>query len=262
MTGGEPLMHKDVWNILDYIIENPEPNRELRLGINSNLGVPDELIDKFVEKLKYIEQNNLVKEIVIYTSADTAGNHAEYIRNGLDYEKFKGNIIKIFQNCQRVSIIVMSTFNALSIPRYKELLDFVYDCKKKYNSENRYWNPGIMIDSSYLRHPMHQAVNILPEEFIDQVKQLADYADGLRIVDKDPAAEWRAHHMGFTDIEISKIRRIADWMSSEHDPVQIRESRKNFYRFMNAHDERRGTDFKSTFPELADFFDMCKQMCE
>jgi organic radical activating enzyme len=262
MTGGEPLMHKDVWKILDYIIDNPEPNRELRLGINSNLGVPDELIDKFVEKLKYIEQNNLVKEIVIYTSADTAGNHAEYIRNGLDYEKFKVNIIKIFENCKRVSIIVMSTFNALSIPRYKELLDFVYDCKKKYNSENRYWNPGIMIDSSYLRYPMHQAVNILPEEFIDQVKQLADYADGLRIVDKDPAAEWRAHHMGFTDIEISKIRRIADWMSSEHDPVQIRESRKNFYRFMNAHDERRGTDFKATFPELADFFDMCKQMCE
>ena len=41
ITGGEPLMNKDTWDILDFIINEPNPNRELKLAINSNLGSPD-----------------------------------------------------------------------------------------------------------------------------------------------------------------------------------------------------------------------------
>ena len=52
ITGGEPLMAKDTWKVLDYIIEHPNPNKELKLAFNSNLGVPDNLIDKFIEKIK------------------------------------------------------------------------------------------------------------------------------------------------------------------------------------------------------------------
>jgi hypothetical protein len=260
ITGGEPLMHKDVWKILDYIIENPEPNRNLVLGINSNLGAPPELIDRLIEKIKIIESNNLVKELVIYTSVDTAGNQAEYIRNGLDYEQFCTNIEKILGATKKISMVIMSTFNILSISRYKEMLAFAYDCKKKYNSSERYWNPALLVDSSYLRYPLHQCVNILPNEFIEKVEVIADFADYLRTVDKDPDAEWGQHHFAFVDIEISKIRRIADWMRGDHDQEKIKESRKNFYKFFKAHDERRGTNFIQTFPELEEFYNMCKDL--
>lgn len=262
ITGGEPLLADDTWKILDYIIDNPDPNRELKLGINSNLGVPDELVDKLIEKLKIIEKNNLVKEAIIYTSVDTAGNHADYIRNGLDYDKFCTNVEKILSNTKKVSIVFMSTFNALSIPRYKEMLAFAYDMKKKYNSDYRYWNPVIMVDSSYLRYPSHQAVNILPKEWIDKVEDIADFAEGLRMVAKVPDELWTPKCMGFTDIEISKIRRIADWMRGTHDEGRLLNARKNFYRFMKAHDERRGTDFKETFPEFSRFYEYCKRLAE
>jgi hypothetical protein len=33
--------------------------------------------------------------------------------------------------------------------------------------------------------------------------------------------------------------------------------RKNFGNYFKAHDERRGTDFCKTFPELADFYEYC-----
>ena len=36
ITGGEPLLSKDTWKILDYIINEPDPNKELSLSINSN----------------------------------------------------------------------------------------------------------------------------------------------------------------------------------------------------------------------------------
>jgi len=262
MTGGEPLMHNDVWKILDYIIDNPNPNRELRLGINSNLGVPQKLIDKLIEKINIIEENNLVKELVIYTSVDTAGEHADYIRNGLNYEYFCQNLENILSSCKKVSFVIMSTFNILSIPKYKDMLAFAYNCKKKYNSSDRYWNPVIMVDSSYLRHPSHQAVNILPPEYIEQIEDIAKFADGHRMVEKDPEATWRQWHTGFTDIEVSKIQRIADWMKGEHDPKRIEESRKNFYRFFKSHDERRNTDFIKTFPELEEFYNLCKDLAE
>jgi hypothetical protein len=44
MTGGEPLMSKDVWKVLEYIRDNPHINPNLSLSINTNLGVPDKLI--------------------------------------------------------------------------------------------------------------------------------------------------------------------------------------------------------------------------
>ena len=67
ITGGEPLLSNDNWKVLDYIIEQEEPNKNLSLAINSNLGVPDNLIDKLIEKLKRIEDEDRVKELVIFT---------------------------------------------------------------------------------------------------------------------------------------------------------------------------------------------------
>jgi hypothetical protein len=143
MTGGEPLLSPDFWKILDYIITTDNPNRKLKLGINSNLGVSDVLIDKLISKIQAIEDNDLVTELILYTSCDTEGKQAEYIRHGLDYERWKANVDKILTLCRRTSIVNMSTFNALSIPNYKGLLSFIYDMKKKHNSQLRYWCPAI-----------------------------------------------------------------------------------------------------------------------
>ena len=38
ITGGEPLLSNDTWKVLDYILEQKEPNKNLNLSINSNLG--------------------------------------------------------------------------------------------------------------------------------------------------------------------------------------------------------------------------------
>ena len=47
-------MSKDTWKVLDYIIDHPKPNKKLNLAINSNLGVPDKLIDKLIDKINKI----------------------------------------------------------------------------------------------------------------------------------------------------------------------------------------------------------------
>ena len=47
ITGGEPLLSKDTWKVLDFIDTTEFPNRNLNLSINSNLGSPKALIEKF-----------------------------------------------------------------------------------------------------------------------------------------------------------------------------------------------------------------------
>ena len=58
---------------LDYIIENKNPNRKLQLAINSNLGIDDKLVDRFIDKINKICDENRVKEFIIFTSVDTWG---------------------------------------------------------------------------------------------------------------------------------------------------------------------------------------------
>ena len=52
ITGGEPLLNKNTFKVLDYIIDNP--NTELEVAINTNLNPPQDLFNKFLEKFKII----------------------------------------------------------------------------------------------------------------------------------------------------------------------------------------------------------------
>jgi hypothetical protein len=251
ITGGEPLLAKDTWAVLDYIIEQKNPNKELRLAINSNLGVPDNLIDKLIEKIKRIEDGEKVKELVIFTSADSWGEQAEYIRSGLEFNRFWDNVNKILTNCPRVIVTFMVTYNALSVPNFHKLIDGVYQLKDTYQSTDRFWNSATFLDSSYLRFPSHQTVNLLPynfsEKVLDQVKLMNYYA----------TPSFSPKQIGYSDIEIQKIKRIYDWMLSPIDAMDQMKNRYSFYKFFSEHDKRRGTNFCKTFPELEEFYNFC-----
>jgi organic radical activating enzyme len=252
ITGGEPLMAKDTWKVLDYILEQENPNTELKLAINSNLGVPTSLVEKFIEKIKRIEDEGRVKEIVIFTSVDTWGEQAEYIRTGLEFNKFWDNINKILTASNRTNITIMSTYNALSVFNYPKLIQGVYKLKDDYASLDRYWNSAVFLDSSYLRYPLHQTVQVLPYQFanniLDQSKLITYYA----------APSFSPEHIGYSDVEVQKLKRIYDWMISPIDATQQMKNRYSFYQYFSNHDKRRGTDFVKTFPELEEFYNFCQ----
>ncbi len=181
-VAGTPLMQPgDTWDVLDYIIDNPNPNRKLNLAINSNLGVPDKLIDKFIEKIKRITEENRVNEFIVFTSCDTWGTQAEYIRNGLVFNQFWDNVNKLMSNCPRVNLTFMSTYNALSVPNYDKLIEGVYQLKKDYGSTDRYWASAVFLDTSYLRYPTHQTVQVLPQSWTENIFKQAQLADFLSV---------------------------------------------------------------------------------
>jgi hypothetical protein len=254
ITGGEPLLSKDTWDVLDFIIDNPNPNRELKLAINSNLGAPDALIDKLIEKIKRIEDEGRVKEIVIFTSTDTWGEQAEYIRTGLEFNRFWNNVNKLLSSLNRTNVTFMSTYNALSVFNYHKLIKEVYSLKETYASTDRYWNSATFLDSSYLRYPLHQTVQVLPHQFSNYVKE------HVKLMSYYSTPSFDHRHIGYSDVENQKVKRIYDWMISPQDSTQQMKNRYNFYKYFSEHDRRRGTDFVKTFPELEEFYNFCKNI--
>jgi len=259
ITGGEPLLSNDTFKVLDYILEHPNPNKNLSLAINSNLGGPAKLIDKFLEKMKRIEDEGRVREFILFTSVDGWGEQAEYPRHGLDFNYFWDNCHKVLTQLQRCNLTFMSTYNALSVPSYKKLIKGVYKLKEEYSSSDRYWNSATFLDSSYLRYPQHQTVQVLPMEWSKEILQQAQLVDYYAL----PVFE----HMytGYSDIEIQKIKRIYDWMISRNmselrDDEALKRNRHDFGVFFKEHDRRRGTDFCKVYPEFADFYHKCLEI--
>jgi hypothetical protein len=221
ITGGEPLLSKDTWKVLDYIIDEPNPNTNLHLAINSNLGVPVKLIDNFIEKINKIEDGGKVKDLVIFTSLDGWGKQAEYGRNGLDFELFWENLEKILIKCPTVTIGLMCTYNAFSVTSFDKLITGVYELKKRYSSMKRAWNTAITLDTSYLRFPPHQTVQILPVEFAENVKSQYDLMKSLEEVYHTTHNEYGVTY-GFAEVELTKIKRIYDWMISPQNKNSLK----------------------------------------
>ena len=224
----------------------------MKFAINSNLGVTDELINKLIEKLDKIILENRVKEVIIFTSCDSFGSQAEYIRNGFEMNKFLDNVNKILYKLPKVTITVMSTYNLLSPFRYNELIKSIYDIKIAHQNSERYWQHPILLDTSYLRFPKHQSVKLLFDEHKELILNNAKTALYLGV------PIFTNEHMGMTEVETEKIKRIYDWSITPTQQEELDIERGNFVKFVDEHDKRRGTNFIKTFPELEEFYKTIK----
>jgi organic radical activating enzyme len=248
ITGGEPLLAKDTFKVLDYIIENPNP--ALDLSINSNMCVPDQVLDKFIEKIKIICAEGKVKRFKIFTSCDAHGKAAEYIRDGMDYDKWLLNIQKVLDAVPECTFTIMSTYNALSVGSYMKFLEDVVKIKHKYGGPDGRSSP-LILDTPYLRWPQHQAIFILPNSWADRVKDQVTYAyQNL----ENP--QWMGTaNRGFYTWEADKFKRIYELLLTKQDIGDaVTQHHKDFVAFVDEHDRRRGTDFLATFPEYSELY--------
>jgi len=248
ITGGEPLLSKNTFKVLDYINENPNP--ELNFSVNTNLNVPDDLLNKFIEKMKDIQLNKKIKSFVLYTSAEAHGKQAEYIRFGMNYEQWIRNLNRVIVEIPRGAVGLMSTYNILSIPSYTQFLEDILSIRKAHAHiaiANR--RPAITLDIPYLREPRHQTAYLVPENYMHYIDEQIEF------MEKNKGNNGAL--VGFGEHEIYKLRRIKSVIEEElKNPAKdIDQLRKDFAIFVREHDRRRGTDFVNTFPELKDLYE-------
>lgn len=252
ITGGEPLMHKSTWRLFDNLREDPRPYLELNL--NSNLGTSTRHVEKLVENVNDIIENNKIKTFKLFSSMDTWNKRAEYLRTGLDIKLWEKNL-DVYLMGTKLPISIMCTFNILSVTSFTDFLEKILEWRKKYQpilNPNGYGR-RIRFDTPYLKEPLQYDMNILPKDeyilYFDKIlKFIKDNTD-----EQDPTK--------FSEIEYEKFRRVRDYFAAaNYSEEQIREGRKDFYTWFTEYDRRRGTNFLETFPEMQNFWNLCSQI--
>lgn len=148
ITGGEPLLNENTWKIIEDLTSDKS---SLHLMINTNLNHKPAIIEKL------IEHKNMYPNMSLFTSLESMGPHAEYVRDGLDLELWKSNLLKLLDN--GIKIHIMTTVNILSLDSITDFYEFCINLQAQGKS--------LSYDCNLLRYPRFLAIGNLSQELKD-----------------------------------------------------------------------------------------------
>ena len=236
VTGGEATMSQDFWRLLEWWQSNKDC--DVRLAVNSNLGAKPELIDRLAR------ESHAFKEFDLYTSNESFGAHAEYIRDGLIWDTWLNNIHKMMNEGNVRELHMMMTINALCLFSITKFMDEMIKLKERYGQ----FAPAMSFN--ILRFPSFQSAVTLPQ---DIKKKLADDLEYWLYKVGKP-------HELFFDMEEQGVERLISYLREVqvgHQFTSSIESReRDFKSFHAQYDVRRNKSFANTFPkEIVDWYD-------
>jgi organic radical activating enzyme len=234
ITGGEPLMSGYTWRLIDWFRDNPGRSRT-RLAINSNLGMEYDVIERAIDSCQGIDLD-------IYTSMESVGPHAEYIRDGLNYVQWTYNMERIMRGGKLRALHVMCTINALCLESLPEFLDYVMLWKQEYGVDFPNFTLNI------LRFPSFQSPLVLPDEIRGR------HRDRLRSwLDR-----WNDNIM-LQPHERNHVLRLIDYLDVVKTPhseaFELPKLLNDFKQFYTQYDRRRDKNFCNTFSGLERWYD-------
>ena len=231
-TGGEAVMSNNFWRLMDIV--KTQDLGHMALAVNSNLGMKRSLLDKLVELTNSVN----VKIFDLYTSNESYGAHAEYIRDGLVYEQWRKNLVHFIENAKFRSVTIMMTINSLCLFSITEFMDDMLKLKRKYGHNRPH------IDLNILRWPSFMSPVNLP--------------DHLKIYCHEKLSAWYEKNKNnslLVDFERAQIERLLDYIEvveqahrrASTDDEKLWHDFKSFY---SQYDARRGKDFTTTWPKI------------
>ena len=227
ILGGEPFIQKETQRLIDFLKTKTLPN--LNLVLFSNLTIDHDKFVQQIENLKQVKQTAGLEQIQIIGSLDCWGAEAEYVRKNLDLELFKKNFEYVLHNTDFI-LNINSVLTTLTVPSMPNLA-------RQINAWSRvrtvYWSMMKAGGSDYIHpHIFGPAVMDLGfQETLDVFDDLGDiekrnykeYFQGL-------AAEFRASEPNYSAQRDLKI-------------------------YLTELDRRRGTDYRITFPTIANLLE-------
>ena len=234
ITGGEPLMSGYTWQLLDWFRTN-KGRSKTRLAINSNLGTQVDIDRLF---------NSVDAPIDLYTSNESIGLHAEYIRDGLVWDDWSNNIELVLNNHtdKLRGLHIMCTINALCLESLRDFLECVVNWKLEYGTDI------VSFTLNILRFPSFQSPLVLSDELRTDyrerlVKVLARYKDSSLL------QEHEHNHL-------SRLIDYLDIVKTPHsDAFDLPKLHNDFKQFYTQYDQRRDKNFTQTFPHLKDWYE-------
>jgi hypothetical protein len=200
---------------------------------------------------RFIELSHYVPWLEVYTSCEATGKHAEYIRDGFNWDTWMRNLTRLHTEGNVKRTHIMMTINSLCLSSITEFMTEIMDFKRKHDSTYPTMSLNI------LRFPSFQSCAMLPMEIRQK------YSDKLQ--------KWLNHYIHLnekttngepllTAIEREQTQRLIDYLDvikTPHKNVKDPEQNKrDFKQFYSQYDVRRAKNFRETFPqEFVDWFD-------
>ena len=245
VTGGEPLMTPDIYQLFNWFETTDEPNKDnMRFAINSNLMAKDDLLNKLIAGTQNINRFHL------YTSCEAYGPQAEYIRDGLKWEQWTKNFERICSEARLEGLHMMMTINALCLDTIVDFFNWMLEMKRKYG-HNR---PGFTCN--ILRFPSFQSPLTLPDnlrkKYHDEV--FAWLKDVREKEEKDKDGQLLVQP--WEQDQVSRLIEYLDVVKTPHRNTADRELLEHDFKvFYEQYDSRRDFNFRETFPNLVEFYD-------
>lgn len=231
ITGGEPLMSGHTWKLIEWYKTNTNKSKP-KLAINSNLGFEKDKLEKLLDATHGIDLD-------IYTSNESMYQQSEYIRDGLDWDQWTGNLTYLLDN--KVKLHVMCTVNALCLSSLTEFLYMLVETKEKWGKDS------VNFTLNILRFPSFQSPLVFPDDIKTNYKeQLENFYNAVK---DNPVLH---------EHELNHVLRLVDYLdivktphSEAFDMSSLHNDFKNFYQ---QYDNRRWKNFAETFPDLTEWY--------
>ena len=183
-----------------------------------------------------------IREFDLYTSNESFGAHAEYIRDGLNYQQWRNNLSTFIENAKFRALTIMMTINSLCLFSITEFLDDVIELKSQYGHHR----PNLSLNM--LRWPSFMSPLALPDDVKMQL-----HAKLKLWYDKNKDSRL------FLDGEMAQIQRLLDYIEVlDKGHVYMPDDKKlllvDFKSFFTQYDQRRGKNILETFPEIASWY--------
>jgi organic radical activating enzyme len=212
ITGGEPMIIKHYYELLDYLIEQ-NLSQNITLQFHTNASVYNNIIVSKLEKFNKIH---------ITLSLDAAGPVAEYQRYGTDWSVVEKNCLELVK-LPNAALSVNSALSAYTILDIKRFAEFLL---KLYNANNQTW-----FTIRPVQYPKSIRILSLNRELRDRAIEQINLAENLL----KGIPNFKSFLDGF-DV----------WRQELAEPENQIEY-KYFAQFTRSFDQSRNESFESTF---------------
>jgi organic radical activating enzyme len=237
ITGGEPMMSQHTWRLLDWLANNSNQS-DTRIEITTNLTYDGDLVARMLDYVSRIKQ-----PVWIYTSGESIGEKAQYVRDGHNWEQWLRNVEQIRKSGIVENLSVTGTMSAISNDGFVDWLGFLLDQKRMHGRD---W---MLMSVNLVRFPTFQNIVVLPSDLRKQ------YAAEIESILNRPDINQLL--LPYEQDHISRYMRYLKGVIEPHGDTDIDHDalRKDFKSFFTQYDNRRGKNFQATFPRLADWYD-------
>ena len=230
VLGGEPLLQKEFWKLLDDA--DARSNPKLEIAINTNLNASFDTIVKLVDKAKQLVKKRKIKRFDIVCSLDCWGEQAEFVRYGLNLDRWQKNFEYLLKH-KWLYISFVHVVSSLTIKTMEDMQKILTEYKKQGHRISQGYHLVTGEVSTELYHPL-----AFGSEFFK--KQLTSLTDNYQTV-----ASW-------DDEDKKRIVGISKFLTNGDIPPDTDRLHKLRNR-LDEFDSRRGTDWKSLYPEINEF---------